>query len=357
MIAIGLMSGTSADGIDAALVRTDGDCSYEFIDALTVGYDRATRSLLLECAQDQSDLEKIARAENQLTGLHGAAIDHLLDRVPRYRGRVDVVGFHGHTILHRPDQGRTRQLGDGIALSRQLGCPVVYDFRQADIRASGQGAPLAPLFHAMLFTAHRRPTAIVNIGGVGNMTWIAEDGTIFAGDTGPGCGLLDCWIQSQTDQPWDQDGRFSKLGNIHSEIVEQSLSAPYFHAPFPKSADRFDFDAINVSGLSTEDGAATLACITATSIIRAAEKMGVCRELWVTGGGARNPTIRQLLAQYFPAVRTVEKAGYRGDSLEAECFAWLAVRRLYDLPATLPTTTGCKQPTVCGIIAREGVDS
>ncbi len=261
-----------------------------------------------------------------------------------------MIGLHGHTIRHEPAQGYTWQIGDAATLAERSGLTVVSDFRRRDVAAGGEGAPLVPLFHAMLFADHEKPLAVLNLGGVANVTWLGEDGSIVAGDTGPGCGLLDAWTRQATGQAFDRDGALANRGSIAAAAVQSALEKPYFQRDLPKSADRFEFVELLPNGLSAEDGAATLCAITAAAVSRAMAPLGRPRTLWLTGGGARHPRMRQLLEERFPRVAGVEDCGLHGDSLEAECFAWLAVRRLRGLVTTLPSTTGCRQATCGGVL-------
>ena len=264
--------------------------------------------------------------------------------------QLAVVGFHGHTIRHLPDEDATWQIGNASLLSQSLACPVVSDFRRRDMAAGGQGAPLVPLFHRMLLASQTRPFAVLNLGGVANVTWVDENGNVTAGDTGPGCGLLDTWIESKVGQRFDLDGKLAAEGTIHIETVNKALTDPYFARPIPKSADRFDFESISVEHLSVEDGAATLCAITTTAVSQAIKTLGNPHTVWVTGGGANHPLVMSLLQDSFDSVQPVSRANLRSNSLEAECFAWLAVRRLAGLPTTLPETTGCRVPTCGGLL-------
>jgi anhydro-N-acetylmuramic acid kinase len=264
---------------------------------------------------------------------------------------VHVIGFHGHTIRHLPDEGLTWQIGNASLLSERTGIRVVSDFRRRDLAAHGQGAPLAALFHAAALPHNlEKPVAVVNIGGVANVTWIGSDGVILAGDTGPGCGLLDQWCQSQTGQPLDLDGQLARQGRVDQESVQRSLDQPFFKRPFPKSADRFDFGQIDLSHLSPADGAATLCALTAATIAAAMEEMPATpKRTFVTGGGGQNPFLMQQLHAQLPGVALISEIGWRPDSLEAECFAWLAVRSLRGLPLSQPSTTGVRRPTGGGL--------
>ncbi len=348
MFAIGLMSGTSADGVDAALVRTDGEAEFDFVDALTQPYEDGFRRSLLNIARQDVPLEQVLIVEQQITDIHARACQRLLDRNSSLKELVQIVGFHGHTIRHRPEQKLTQQVGDASRLAQSLSIPVVSDFRRRDLAAGGQGAPLASLFHQQLFAHQEKPTMVLNLGGVANITWIGHGDEIRAGDTGPGCGLLDAWIMQHTGRSFDCDGKLASQGNVDRQIVEAAMQHPFFREPIPKAADRFDFDSIRFDDLTVADGAATLCAITVAGIASVVDQLpSAPRTVWVTGGGARNPVLMNQLRQRFGFVRPVEQAGLRSDSLEAECFAWLAVRRLRNLPTALPKTTGCRHPT-CG---------
>ena len=346
MIVVGLMSGTSADGIDAALVQTDGEQQFRLIDFQCLPYEQHFRMRLLDCAQRPMPEGQIADLERDLTDLH---VDAVATIVTTNNVTPDLVGMHGHTIDHRPAVGVTRQIGDGQRLATSTGTRVVYDFRSEDVRAGGQGAPLAPLFHAMLFSEQSQPCAVVNIGGVANVTWIDND-KIIAGDSGPGCGLLDTWIQSRTGEPIDHDGNMASRGEIDSAAVNAFQGQSYFARPFPKSADRFEFEP-NCDHLGAADGAATFCEFTAVTIAKSIHQLGSPKTTWVTGGGSKHPVIMNRLKLHLGDVRKIDELGLCGDSLEAECFAWLAVRAIRGLPTSIPSTTGCNKPISGGQVA------
>jgi anhydro-N-acetylmuramic acid kinase len=360
LAAIGLMSGTSLDGIDAALVFTDGGRSATFAAALTVPYPpkfRARLRTLIGRRPGPTDAETIA----ELTDRHVEAVAALLCQAGRRASEIDVIGFHGQTVLHRPEAGETIQVGDGERLARRTGIAVVDDFRTADVVAGGQGAPLAPLYHAALAGALEKPVAVVNIGGVANVTWIGgrrTDGeaTIIAFDTGPGNALIDDWMAATTGTAMDEDGGCAAAGRIDDARLTALLAHPYFALPPPKSLDREAFAAVlpRLAELSVSDGAATLAAFTARSIAACQCFLPAPPRCWlVCGGGRRNPVLLQRLAEAVAApVVPVEAVGWRGDSLEAEAFAYLAVRSLRGLPLSLPTTTGVRAPTSGGVLRR-----
>jgi anhydro-N-acetylmuramic acid kinase len=263
---------------------------------------------------------------------------------------IDIVGFHGHTILHHPAERRTWQLGDGALLACLLGLDVVADFRSADVAAGGEGAPLAPLFHAALTGALPKPLAILNIGGVANVTWIGEGGQILAFDTGPGNALIDDWVRRHTGAAADFDGAFARAGRASNAHIREFLENPFFDRRPPKSLDRDNFREVLPTGLSLEDGAATLTIMTAAAAAAARSHFPApAREWLVTGGGRHNPELMEALRRLLKVVvRPVEAVGWNGDAVEAQAFAYLAVRSLEGLPLSMPSTTGVPQPTFGG---------
>ncbi len=346
--ALGLMSGTSIDGIDAALIRTDGETIREFGPTLTRPYNTGLRASIRSALGRRKAESGLVRA---ITRCHAEAVDELLERHPEFCGKVSLIGFHGHTLTHLPGEGVTLQIGDGTWLARETGIDVVWDFRSDDIAAGGEGAPLAPLFHRALSGTLERPLAVLNIGGVANLTWIGEesDEDPIAFDTGPGNALLDDWISGATGEAFDRDGRYSRSGTVCADHVETVLDHDYFRRPPPKSLDRLDFDVEAVRSLSVMDGAATLAQITCRSVALGLRWLPEVPKHWlVTGGGRRNPTLMQGLKTALGVpVRPVEAVGWDGDALEAQAFAFLAVRFRRGLPTSIPSTTGVPWP-VCG---------
>ncbi|HEX4615603.1 MAG TPA: anhydro-N-acetylmuramic acid kinase [Stellaceae bacterium] len=342
--AIGLMSGTSLDGIDVAMIETDGRERVNPGPALTLPYPPEFRERLRSALGGEGP---VAQVEEELTRLHAEAVERFSREHPGTA--VDVVGFHGHTILHRPAERRTRQIGDGALLARRLGLDVVADFRSADVAAGGEGAPLAPLFHAALAAALPKPLAVLNIGGVANVTWIGGPGEILAFDTGPGNALIDDWVRRHTGATADLDGALARAGTVSAVHVETFLANRYFDRLPPKSLDRDDFRGVLPTGLSLEDGAATLTEMTAAAVAAASRHFPAPAEQWlVTGGGRHNPALMEALRRRLDVpVRPVEAVGWHGDALEAQAFAYLAVRSVLGLPLSLPSTTGVSRPT-CG---------
>jgi anhydro-N-acetylmuramic acid kinase len=339
--ALGLMSGTSLDGIDAAMIETDGQERVIRGPSLTIPYQEPFRERLRSVL---GGVGPVVEVENELTRLHADVVEQFLARHPATA--INIVGFHGHTILHQPAERRTWQLGDGALLARLLGLNVVADFRSADVAAGGEGAPLAPLFHTALTGALPKPLAILNIGGVANVTWIGEGELILAFDTGPGNALIDDWVRRHTGAAADFDGAFARAGRASAAHIARFLTLPFFGLPPPKSLDRDDFQTIVPEGLSLEDGAATLTEMTAAAVAAAVRHFPVPPLEWlVCGGGRRNPVLMEALRRRLGgSVRPVEQVGWDGDALEAQAFAYLAVRSVRGLPLSLPSTTGVSRP-------------
>lgn len=363
--ALGLMSGTSQDGVDAALIETDGEAVARFGPTAYRAYGDDERALLRAAIAASAALtdrtarpDVLARAEALVTAAHAQAVEALLAAHRLARDQVAVVGFHGQTVLHRPQQALTVQIGDGAALARRLGIAVVYDFRAADVAAGGQGAPLAPLFHRALVqrSGHRQPVAVLNIGGVANVTYVDGD-CVIACDTGPGNALIDDFLRARTGQPMDADGRMAAAGRVDEAMLAAVLARPFFALPPPKSLDRNDFSAFAAAlgAASLADGAATLTALTARAVAHVVPLLPQAPRSWiVAGGGAHNPTLlRMLAAALAPAVvETADQAGWASDALEAQAFAFLAVRSLRALPLSLPGTTGVPRPLTGGVLAR-----
>ncbi|HEY4275580.1 MAG TPA: anhydro-N-acetylmuramic acid kinase [Rhizomicrobium sp.] len=355
---IGLMSGTSLDGVDAALIETDGEDFARPLASLTIPYNAETRAQLRAALDEARGVaegapvpQAIREAERTLTEVHVAAVEALLKKAGLAASAVALIGFHGQTILHRPDQRWTWQIGDGALLARKTGIDVVNDFRTADVKAGGQGAPLVPLYHAALArkTALAPPLVLVNIGGVANVTYISGE-TVLAFDTGPGNAPIDDWMHRHSGKPVDEGGTFARTGKVNDVALARMLENPFFDRIPPKSLDRLDFGSDAVADLSPEDGAATLTAFTAASIAKAREHFPEPATTWiVTGGGRHNKFLMdQLRARVNAPVLTTEDAGWDGDAMEAEAFAYLAMRSKKGLPLSLPTTTGVQQPMTGG---------
>src|SRR5436190_1707726 len=366
LLAIGLMSGTSQDGVDVALLDTDGERIGRLGATACRPYSKAERTLLRRATVAAVNLTErtarpdgLAEVERLINDAHAEAVESFLVANGLQRGEVAVVGFHGQTLLHRPERLLTVQIGDGRALASRLGIPVVYDFRAADVAAGGQGAPLAPVFHRALVQQLNRasPLAILNIGGVANITYIDGE-QLIACDTGPGNALLDDFLRVQTGKPLDIDGRVAASGAVDEKLIARLLAHPFFAAPPPKSLDRNEFRGFvgdTLDGIGVADGAATLTALTAAAVARIVPHLPRAPASWIVGGGgARNPTLMRMLAERLaPAqVDSAHAVGWSIDSLEAQAFAYLAVRSLRGLPLTFPGTTGAPRPLTGGVLAK-----
>jgi anhydro-N-acetylmuramic acid kinase len=357
--ALGLMSGTSLDGIDVAVIDTDGERVFNRSFAATYPYSDAFRDKLREGLQEAVALRdraarpgKLALLEQYLTELHAEAVSHYLADHEIAPDSIDVIGFHGQTVLHRPEERLTVQLGDGPLLAKRVGRPVVYDLRAADVAAGGQGAPLASAYHrALAADVAERPIVVLNLGGVANVTWIGPDGMLLAFDTGPASAMIDDWVQAKTGKPFDEDGALAAAGLVHDEIVAGWLAHPFFALPPPKSLDRNAFDLALVAGLSPEDGAATLTAFSAAAVAAALKHFPEQPKVWIaSGGGRRNATLMRMISERVGApVRPAEAFEIDGDAVEAEAWAFLAVRSRLGLPITFPGTTGVSKPLTGGV--------
>ncbi|QJU58915.1 anhydro-N-acetylmuramic acid kinase [Sphingomonas sp. AP4-R1] len=356
MLAIGLMSGTSLDGVDAALIETDGEGHVRPIGFAGDDYTTDERGAIHRAVQralemDQPGEDRLIRtAEQMLTRRHAELVERLLTQEGLDAAAIHVVGFHGQTIAHRPDRGWTWQIGDGAGLADRLGITVVDQLRIADVAAGGQGAPLLPVYHRALCAALPRPVAVLNLGGVGNLTWIGEGDALVAFDTGPANGLVNQWVETLTGEPFDRDGALADTGHVDGDVLRGMLAHPWFDLPAPKSLDRHDFTDRAAVGLSLADGAATLTRFTAETVALALGLVPQRPErLIVAGGGRRNPTLMRMIGEACGvAPEPIEALGWNGDATEAEGFAYMAVRSLKGAPISFPGTTGAPAPMTGG---------
>ncbi len=351
--AIGVMSGTSMDGIDVAVLSSDGESVIEPGPGATFSYTDETRTALRKIVGDpiaaRGPLDALERA---VTEAHVAAVKTFMKEYGLDTTSVALIGLHGQTILHRPRERYTRQLMDGAYAAQRLGLDVVCDFRSADVAAGGEGAPFAPLYHAAVSAQAPRPLAVLNWGGVGNVTYLGAAGEIVAFDTGPANALIDGFMLRRRGVPQDADGALAASGRVDETILASLMSDPYFDARPPKSLDRNHCHAWAraVDQLSDADGAATLAAFTVEATAAAARFFAAPALHWlVTGGGRRNRTLMAALRQRLGApVDPIEAIGCDGDALEAHCFAYLAIRSQRGLPLSLPTTTGAPRAITGG---------
>jgi anhydro-N-acetylmuramic acid kinase len=298
----------------------------------------------------------IGEAERAITVAHAEAVAAFTAQHRISREDIDIVGFHGQTVLHRPAQRLTVQIGDAQALAKAIHVPVMHDFRAADVAAGGQGAPFVPVYHRALAQSLGRegPICVVNIGGVSNITYIDGDALI-ACDTGPGNALLDDFMFRVMGQPYDCEGRLAAQGEPDAEWIARALQHPFFALPPPKSLDRNDFASLKLRDMPPADGAATLTALTAAAIAQIVPRLPKPPQSWiVVGGGTRNLTMLRLLRDKV-APATVEPAdalGWSADAMEAQAFGFLAARGLKGLPLSYPATTGVPMPMTGGVIAR-----
>ncbi|WP_419913356.1 anhydro-N-acetylmuramic acid kinase [Hoeflea sp.] len=363
--AIGLMSGTSMDGIDVALISSDGTTIAERGPFLTEPYGPAFRRRLADGLETAKAIERrderpgaLADLEKELTDLHAGAVAAFMREFDLSSEKVDLIGFHGQTVLHRPEKGLTVQIGDGPLLAAETGIPVVYDMRAADMKARGEGAPLAPAYHGALAAsvAEPGPVAFVNIGGISNVTLIDKDGTLHAFDTGPGNALIDQWVDVKAGIPFDQGGAIASEGQILRRLVDPYLENRFFQAGSPRSLDRNDFLPPDPASATLEDGARSLARLTAEAILKSVESLRVMPKTWIVCGGGRcnrmiMSDLADLVASQDGTVFAAEDIGLNGDAIEAEAWAFLAIRSQRGLPLSWPTTTGCASPVTGGVLA------
>ncbi len=352
------MSGTSLDGIDVALIKTDGENIVERGPSATYPYDQEQQDILRQALVDANEITvrtqrpaNLNEVEALSTKLHVDAVLRFLYENELNHSNVDIIGFHGQTVIHKPDKRLTVQLGDGQALSNATKIPIIYDMRAADVAAGGQGAPLVPVYHRAL--AKVTPVAFVNIGGVGNVTHVSADGFLNAFDTGPGNALINDWMKKHTGIDFDDSGKTAASGKISVPHLKMALASNYFIKRPPKSLDRNSFVDLDFNGLNLEDGAATLTAFTAHSISRSAKWFHEPPNLWIIcGGGRHNATLMQMLREILPNVQSAEDQGMNGDSIEAEAWGYLAVRSLRGLPITFPGTTGVGHEMTGGVLAK-----
>ena len=367
--AIGMMSGTSLDGVDVALIETDGHLISALGPSGYRAYADAERAVLRQALQEAVALTTrtarpgiLAEAEALVTRTHAEAVEKFIADNAIDRASVAIVGFHGQTVLHRPQMRLTVQIGDADALAQRIGLPVAYDFRADDVASGGQGAPLVPVYHCALVAALKgpQPVAVLNVGGVANVTYCDGEHPPVACDTGPGNALIDDFLRARTGQSFDDGGAMAARGTVNEAFVARVLNDRFFDQPPPKSLDRnaFAHASLSLPEMSVTDGCATLAMLTAASVARVVPHLPRPPARWiVAGGGARNRTLVNFLAaRLSPAVvETADAVGWSSDALEAQAFAYLAVRTRDGLPITFPTTTGVKAAMAGGQVTKPGL--
>ena len=356
--ALGLMSGTSLDGIDVALLETDGETFVKRGPSATYSYTQEQQSQLRLALVDALKIHKredrpasLAATETAITQWHADAVHKFIQQFHLSDSKIDLIGFHGQTVLHRPEAKLTVQLGNGSGLAKATGIDVVFDMRAADVAAGGQGAPLVPAYHRALVP--ETPVAFVNIGGVANVTYVGANQELLAFDTGPGNALLNDWMMKHTGESFDAGGKIALKGQVSTSHLSMALAHFYFKEKPPKSLDRNSFAKLSFASLSLEDGAATLAALTAHSIAKAQDWFPKPPSRWIVcGGGRHNAAIMKILRELLGHVEPAESLGLNGDAMEAEAWAYLAVRSIKGFALTYPGTTGVKTPTTGGVLAK-----
>jgi len=358
------MSGTSLDGVDVAMIETDGRRVKAFGPSGYRPYTETERRVLMQALTEAVHLPQrdarpgiLREAERVVTVAHAEAVASFTAHNRIAFEDIDIVGFHGQTVLHRPAERMTVQIGDAAALAKAIHIPVMHDFRAADVAAGGQGAPFVPVYHRALAQSLERegPMVVLNIGGVSNITYIDGGDILIACDTGPGNALLDDFMYRVTSQRFDCDGRMAAQGKADEAWIAEALKHPFFALPPPKSLDRNDFARLVLRDMPPADGAATLTAFTVAAIARVVPLLPKRPRSWiVVGGGARNLTMLRMLRQRLqPApVEAADALGWSADALEAQAFGFLAARGLKGLPLSYPATTGVPIPMTGGVIAR-----
>ena len=364
--AIGLMSGTSMDGVDLSVIKSDGydeytsilDEYYEYSDELFMSI-----TSLRDKIHKKSDLDKykhnLTYLEREITLFHSEIINKVLKKNDL---EIDLVGFHGQTIYHNAEESVSKQIGNGLLLSQLIKKEVVYNFRNNDLKNGGQGAPLTPIFHKMLVKKFSLEKALfINIGGIINSSIVLNNGQLIASDHGPGMCLIDEWIRKRTKKRFDNNGEISKSGKIDKIILNQAIDNLYSKfeidnvnesiAKSIKSFDVKDFSLSFVKGLSLENGAATLIELTAFIVKKLIEsnlKLNISENIYLCGGGRKNKFLVECIKKDYDKIKLIDEIGVDGDYVESQAFGYLAIRSILKLPISFPETTGCKYPLTGG---------
>lgn len=353
--AIGLISSVTGDSVQAAIIRTDGQNEVQSIGGVSAACDENLHWGLLEATHNDLPTTQILRIEQELTKQYVRAIDQLREEHPEEVASASVIGLDGHTIRRLPNEGISFQIGNPWLLTELTGLAVVSDFRRHDMAIGGQGAPLEAMYHWALMAKEPRPALMLNLGAVTSLTWLSRSNDIIAGDIGPGFEILDEWVQEVAQAPNDHDGLISSAGKVDADCVNYALKSPFFTKPLPRTPERSDFERIDVSGLSSHDGAATICAVIIESILAAVEELPEKPNLlWMTGAGIRHPVIVEALKSHFDEVKNVSERNLNPNALEAECFGWLAIRYQLGLPVTTPETTGCREASCAGVSTTRG---
>ena len=359
LCSLGLMSGTSLDGIDVSIIKSDGEQYLEIIDNLYLKYKDQLKLKLkkvIDLCASKDQLAKtpkeVKELEKELTLYHINACKLITEKNKNIK--IDLIGFHGQTILHKPRKGYSIQIGDSKLLSRITNTTIISNFRENDILNGGQGAPLAPIYHQLILTKikSKTPSAVINIGGISNITYIEKNNKMFSFDTGPGNYLIDKWVRDKAKKEFDRNGLIAESGQADEKILKKFLSDPYFKKKFPKSLDVRDFNVHNLNKLSLEDGCATLSMLTVKSICMALNSFEKKPNLvLLSGGGRKNKYIVNNIKKKFTgSIKLIDDFNFNGDFIESQAFAYLAIRSYLKKFITFPSTTGVRKPCLGGSV-------
>ena len=356
---LGLMSGTSMDGIDASIIKSDGEQSVEIVDDMYLKYDDKLRSKLkktIEACISKEEFKKlynnIKELEKEITLRHAEVSKLIIEKNKNVK--LDIIGFHGQTVLHKPQKGYSIQIGDSQLLSELTKTTVVSNFRENDILNGGQGAPLAPLYHQLILKKikSKLPSSIINIGGISNITYVKNQKEIISFDTGPGNYLINEWVQSNSKKEFDEGGLISKSGRVNQKVLNELLSNPYYKKKYPKSLDVKDFNLNGVNKLKFEDGCATLSMLTVKSICTAIKSFKeMPNKILFSGGGRKNKFIIENIKNILnKPIYLIDEFNFNGDFIESQTFAYLAIRSYLKKFITFPSTTGVKKSSFGGLV-------
>ncbi len=357
---LGLMSGTSMDGVDASIIQSDGKTKYKAILDKYFEYPKSIYNNLTKLRdkiKSSKDLKKYQKqikfVEKEITIFHAKAVKQILKKT---KTNIDFIGFHGQTIYHNAKERISKQLGNGKLLSKITKKTVVYDFRQNDLKNGGEGAPLTPIFHQILQKKFNiKQVSFFNIGGILNRTTIWDKGPLTAKDIGPGMCLIDKWIRTKSKKKYDKNGNIAKSGKVNKKVLDKFWSISQVTDPERKSYDVSDFDISFTKGMSLKDGAATLTLYTANLFISHFKMNSIFKEKFKTilcGGGRKNKFLVNKIKSWNKNVKLIDDYGIDGDFVESQAFAYLAVRSYFKLPISFPTTTGVRKPCTGGVIIK-----
>ncbi|MFL2891049.1 MAG: anhydro-N-acetylmuramic acid kinase [Candidatus Pelagibacterales bacterium] len=353
--AIGAMSGTSADGIDISLIRTDGLNYFRQIESTSISFDSFLKKEILSFSrefQNKKNHFKLLAIEEMITEKYIFAIKKILAKSNFKSSRISVLGLHGQTVFHDPKNKISLQLINASKIAKYFNIRTISDFRENDISKGGEGAPLVPVFHKLLmkYLNVSLPSIFINIGGISNITYLSKKNELIAFDSGPGMCLLDDYVELNSNKKYDEDGKYSSRGKINNKILKKVMCDKYFKLKYPKSIDRNYFTLIDFKNLDFCDACATISMFTVKSIISGINKINKKYEsIYIMGGGSKNLFIQKELSKIIQKdVKSINTKGIKDLYIESQAFAYLAVRSISNLPISYPKTTGVKKPIAGG---------